>query len=228
MNLVNKIKNRIGYLYRRHIKKEQFLIEVERWFKDKGDLTLRLDYPLSSDSVVLDLGGYHGDFAADIHAKYGCSVYIFEPVPEFYDHCVNRFRGNTKIQCFNYGLSSADGWLDISLADNASSFASPHAKGKTERVEVRSIIPTILALGITRIDLMKINIEGGEFDILQELVSSNYIGKITNLQIQFHDFFDDAAEKRSKLRNLFRLTHTETWNYEFVWENWELKGADRQ
>ena len=33
--------------------------DVDRWFGDNGDHTLRLDYPLNEDSVVLDLGGYH-------------------------------------------------------------------------------------------------------------------------------------------------------------------------
>ena len=34
--------------------------DVDRWFADRGDQTLRLDYDLNENSVVLDLGGYHG------------------------------------------------------------------------------------------------------------------------------------------------------------------------
>src|SRR6185503_2423194 len=45
--------------------------------------TLRLDYPLSLRSVVLDAGGYKGEWAAAIAAKYGCVVHVFEPVEEF-------------------------------------------------------------------------------------------------------------------------------------------------
>lgn len=225
MILFEKIKNKIIYLNNRYIKRDHFLLEVDRWFKDKGDQALRLAYPLSADSVVFDLGGYHGDFAADIHAKYSCAVYIFEPVPKFYNKCVNRFAGNSKITCFNYGLASVDGWLDIGLADNASSFESPHAKGNTERVEIRSIVPCINSLGITKIDLMKINIEGGEFDVLPALIDSGLIKNIDNLQVQFHNFIDNAAEKRNELRRSLQQTHIETWNYEFVWENWKIKGA---
>ena len=128
MNLLSKFKNKLAFKYRRYVLREPFLIEVERWFKDKGDDTLRLDYPLTSDSVVFDVGGYQGDFAADIHEKYGCTVYIFEPVLEFYQSCVERFKGNNKIICFNYGLASVNGSLEIGLADNASSFDSPHTR----------------------------------------------------------------------------------------------------
>jgi len=228
MKLTKKIKNKIHHLYKLHVKKEKFLVEVHRWFKDKGDMTLRLDYPLTPSSVVFDLGGYHGDFAADIHEKYGCTVYIFEPVSEFFQICVDRFKGNGKIHCFKYGLSATDTWMDIGLAENASSFQSPHTSGKMERVEIRSIIPCIRELGVDSIDLMKINIEGGEFEVLDAMIDSNYTDNITNLQIQFHNFVENAEEKRNALRKKLNSTHIETWNYEFVWENWKIKDTQSQ
>lgn len=224
MNPIKRITNKITYLHKKFIKRDLFVLEIDRWFKDKGDETLRLDYPLTTESLVFDLGGYQGDFAADIHGKYGCKVYIFEPVPEFYDKCVKRFSGNPKIRCFNYGLASVDSWMDIGLAENASSFESPHAKGKTERVEIRSIASCINSLDIKKIDLMKINIEGGEFDVLPALIESKLIENIDNLQVQFHNFIDNAAEKRTALRLSLNHTHVETWNYEFVWENWRSRG----
>ena len=53
----------------------------KEWFADNGDKTLRLDYPLTSDSIVFDLGGYKGDWASSIYEKYKCNIYIFEPIP---------------------------------------------------------------------------------------------------------------------------------------------------
>lgn len=57
-----------------------FQREVRRWFRDKGDSTLRLDYPLDAESIVLDVGGYKGDFTALIHEKFNCRVFVFEPL----------------------------------------------------------------------------------------------------------------------------------------------------
>lgn len=211
------------FLYRRFILREPFLLQISRWFKDKGDETLRFDYPLSQESIVFDVGGYQGDFAAELNERFGCKVYIFEPVPEFYQRCVNRFIDNKKIVCFNYGLSSTDGWLDISLAANASSFSSPHATGETQKVQIRSIVECIKELEINKIDLMKINIEGGEFDVLPEIIKSGEIKKIQFLQVQFHNFVNDASALRTAIRNQLNYTHNEMWNYEFVWESWKLK-----
>lgn len=224
MNFISKIKNKLALLYRRYILREPFLQEVARWFKDKGDSTLRLDYPLTQESVIFDLGGYHGDFAAAIHEKYGCKVYVFEPVLEFYQKCVNRFQGNQKIICLNYGLSSVDSWLDIGLAENASSFVSPQDKGAVQKVQLRSVVTCILELGIKQIDLMKINIEGGEFDVLLSMIESGDIRKVKYLQVQFHNFVGQAEERRADIRRQLENTHTEMWNYEFVWESWKLKG----
>lgn len=223
MSLVSKIKTRLGLMYRRHIKREPFLIEVERWFSDRGDETLRLNYPLNAQSIVFDIGGYLGDFAAEIHKRYGCTVYIFEPVAEFHRQCVARFLGNPKIVCLNYGLSSSDGFFNIGLADNASSFDSPHATGAVQRVEVRSVVNCIKELEIVQIDLMKINIEGGEFDVIPALITSGDISRIRHLQVQFHNFIDKAVSRRELIRNDLAQTHDEAWNYEFVWESWSRK-----
>lgn len=227
MNFLLKVKDKMIFLYRRYILRDLFLLEVARWFRDRGDEVLRLDYPLTNESIVFDLGGYHGDFAAAIHERYGCKVYVFEPVPEFHQMCVTRFLSNNKIVCLNYGLSSTDGWLDIGMAENASSFSSPLAKGALQRVQVRSVVECIRDLGVDRIDLMKINIEGGEFDILPAIVESGDIRKLQYLQVQFHNFVDHAAKRRAAIRAQLAYTHTEMWNYDFVWESWKLKGGTR-
>ncbi|MGZ8983219.1 MAG: FkbM family methyltransferase [Methylotenera sp.] len=221
MKLISKIQNKLGILYRRYILREPFLLEAARWFKDKGDENLRLEYPLTQESIVFDIGGYHGDFAAAIYERYRCKVYVFEPVPEFYQKCITRFLGNQKIVCLNYGLSSVDGWLDIGLAENASSFASPYAKGDMQRVRVRSVVNCIRELGADQIDLMKINIEGGEFDVVPAIIESGDIEKIQYLQIQFHNFINDADNRRAMIRAKLTNTHAEMWNYDFVWESWK-------
>jgi FkbM family methyltransferase len=213
----------LNFLYRRYFLRDPFLREIDRWFNDKGDETLRLTYPLTAESIVFDLGGYHGDFAAAVNSRYGCKVYVFEPVPEFYKRCVDRFHGNSKIACFNFGLSSADGMLDIGLVENSSSFSSPHAQGVMLQVHVRSIVEYIRELGVARIDLMKINIEGSEFDILPAIIKSGDIDKVQHLQIQFHNFVDCAVEQRDTIRSVLNHTHAEMWNYDFVWESWRRK-----
>lgn len=224
MMYTQKISRKLNTLYRRFILRDRFLMEASRWFMDRGDETLRLDYPLNQDSVVFDLGGYKGDFAYEISKKFGCKIFVFEPVLDFHEMCVDRFKGNKSITCMNYGLSSRSGHLDINLSENSSSFFSATgSEGGKQRVKIESIADCIRKLEIKRISLMKINIEGGEFDVLPELIASGDIARIDYLQIQFHNFVADAAKRRAEIRATLLETHKEMWNYDFVWESWERK-----
>lgn len=219
--LLPRLARKVGYYYRLLVKRDPFLWTVRRWFRDKGDETLRLDYPLTAQSVVLDVGGYRGDFADAIHRRYGCHVYVFEPVHEYYMACVGRFDRQPKIQCFNFGLGATDAVLPISIKADGSSLMLVNQGLPVEHVRVRSVADVLKELHVNHIDLVKINIEGGEFDLLPAFIQSGWITKTNYLQIQFHNFVPDAVEKRQRIREALCLTHEEMWNYEFVWESWK-------
>ena len=70
---------------------------------------------------------------------------------------------------------------------------------------------------------MKINIEGGEYPILLHMISEKKLSVVDNYQIQFHNFIDNANELRNKIIEGLSKTHTRTWCYTFVWENWKRK-----
>lgn len=221
--MLQKFRRKLVNLFRLYIRRDPLLVNAKRWFSDRGDVLLRLEYPLNQSSIVIDVGGYLGDFAQDIYNKYGCRVYLFEPVAEFYQECVKRFEGNSSILCFNYGLSATSRFLDIALEDNASSFENVRAGIKTQVAQLRTVTEVLEELGLENIDLIKINIEGGEFELLPALIESGFIKNIRYLQVQFHDFIKDAADKRLQIRQLLDKTHREMWNYDFVWESWELR-----
>ena len=222
MHLLRVFKRKLRTAYRRYVQRDPLLLEADRWVRDRGDTTLRLDYALDASSTVLDLGGYQGDFTAAIHERYGCRVFVFEPVQAFHEACERRFAANSVITCLRFGLASVDAEMDIALDADASSLLRRPA-GKRERIRMRSISGFLRESGIDRIDLLKINIEGGEFDVLPALIESGDIGRVAELQVQFHDFVPDAVARRDEIRSWLSRTHEETWNYVFVWENWRRR-----
>ena len=206
-------------------KKEQLKLQKERckpWFKVNGDNTLRLDYPLSKDSIVFDLGGYKGDFANSIYEKYNCMIYVFEPVTSFFSTIKERFASNDKVKVYPFGLSDTNKELFIS---NSADGSSVFLKTKdSEKIELKSILQFIEDNNITTVDLIKINIEGGEYEVLESLLKSNKIKIFKNLQIQFHDFIiENAQERMENIQKQLEKTHEITYQYEFVWENWKIK-----
>jgi FkbM family methyltransferase len=189
-----------------------------RWFRDRGDETLRLNYPLDRNSVVLDCGGFEGDWAAAIHERYGSEVFVFEPVAAFLEQIRRRFEGNPKIHPVGYGLHSRNERCSIFLAGNASSTFGSDAQA--ESIELRDVAEALPALGIQRVALAKINIEGGEYELLDRLINSGLVERFDHLQVQFHRFVPGADERRSRIREALRRTHQLAYDYEFIWESW--------
>ena len=69
---------------------------------------------------------------------------------------------------------------------------------------------------------MKINIEGAEYELLTRLIEVGLVKNIKNIQIQFHNFSCDSRVHMEEIQRVLGQTHRLTYQYEFVWENWEL------
>lgn len=196
-------------------------VRVRPWVKINGDKTLRLNYDLNTNSTVFDLGGYEGQWASDIFSKYQCTIYVFEPYTDYAEGIEERFKANNKIKLFKFGLGKDDKKELLYINNNASS--AFRKKGQPFPIEIKKASTFINNNNISHIDLIKINIEGGEYDLLQELIEADMIKNIKNLQIQFHDFVPDAFNKMKHIQRQLAVTHQLTYHFEFVWENWELK-----
>ena len=213
--------NKLSFWWSVYILRDEFSRTASKWFSDRGDLKLRLSYPLTKDSIVVDLGAYKGDFAYDINRKYDCYVYCFEPVSKFYLNCKKRFDSNKKIKCFDYGLSNANGSCLISNEANASSLIKNNKSSDCEIVNIKQFEQAMEDLQIKHIDLLKINIEGSEFLLLPHIINSSLIKNISNIQVQFHAFYPNAKGLRNQIQEQLSKTHKISWNYPFIWESWE-------
>lgn len=223
MKYVINIYRKLFFLLKVFILRDSFYQNIYRWNRDNGDKRLRFNYPLNTKSIVFDVGGYIGDYSEEINKKFGCKVYLFEPVPTFFNICSRRFRDNKSIVCLKYGLSSHSNFIDICLDDNASSFKRFNPGHEIQKAELKDICEVFNEFKLKKIDLIKINIEGGEFDLLPAIINSGLINKIEFIQIQFHNFIKDSNNKRDEIRESLKKTHEEIWCYDFVWESWRAK-----
>jgi FkbM family methyltransferase len=198
---------------------------AREWRAVRGDQTLRLDYDLSRDSTVLDVGGFEGQWCSDIVAMYGCRVHVFEPVPEYAERIRRRFARNPRVTVHQFGLSSKDQTVTASLAEDATSHV--RGNGNTVPIELRDACAVLEDLSYPEVDLMKVNIEGGEYELLAHLIDKGMIKRIRDLQVQFHVFVPDAVEKLEELRVRLAETHYPTYQFYFVWESWRRRDDAR-
>lgn len=216
-----KIRNRLKFYYKLFIRREKSACDYLRWVRDHGDETLRLNYPLTSDSVVFDVGGFCGDWAEKMAVLYDPNIYVFEPIQSNVQHINAKLSHNRKIHVYNFGLSDRDEFTKMALLDDGTSAFK--AADEEVGVELRDIQGVLDELSLPQIDLMKINIEGGEYPLLQRIIDTNTIKNVIDIQIQFHDFVPEAKAKHQNIRNQLMHTHYITYDYEFVWENWKRR-----
>lgn len=191
------------------------------WFRDEGDKTLRVQYDLNESSVVFDLGGYEGQWSSDIFSRYCCSIHIFEPVEDFWVKIQSRFSRNKKIAIHRFGLSNETVRTRIYLGEDATSIFK--VTPESREISLVKASDFLEESGIRKIALMKINIEGGEYDLLEHLIDTGLVMNIRNIQVQFHDFVTDAEKRMNSIQAKLKRTHILTYQYPFVWENWNAK-----
>jgi FkbM family methyltransferase len=195
---------------------------VASWWANGGDAALRYSYDLHEDSLVLDVGGYTGAWAAEIFARYACRITVFEPVPAYSASMRERFRHNKKIAVRSAGLGGESSYSMISVCEDSSSLYTEAAD--RVRVEIMDVAEWFASEGVTQVDLIKINIEGGEYGLLERLIETRLIESIRFIQVQFHRCGHDPVRRMQGIKARLRETHKPQYEYEFVWESWERKG----
>ena len=177
----------------------------------------QLDYPLSSESIVVEVGGWRGEWATKIAELYDPWILIFEPIHEYYEACLKRFENNSKVAVVHEGLGSADSKGVISKMEQASSlFLTSSMMESVEIDDAAFALPPV-------VDLLSLNCEGAEFRILPRLIETGRVRDVVNVQIQFHKLYMDADTHRDLIREKLALTHSESWCVPWGWESWRRR-----
>jgi hypothetical protein len=121
-----------------------------------------------------------------------------------------------------FGLGGETRRLSIAIADDASSVmhALPSAAG-TE-IEIRDLVEYLDEQRTRHVDLMKLNIEGAEYELLERVLGGGRAGMFGRILVQFHDELPDAEQRADAIGAALAETHELVWRVPFVWESWRL------
>ncbi len=205
-----------------HPWRKVFFRSFDRYLEDQKEKS-RLDFDdIGPNAVVFDFGGFEGNWAAGMHARYGCKVEVFEPHPVFAARLVERFSDTPAITVHDFALGRNDGTLDLSDDGDASSAVQSNP-GAAVQGKIKSAASFFSENDFADIALMKINIEGGEYDLLPALAECNLLPKTRLLQLQFHLFEKSHISLRETIVSMIGQTHRSDWSYPFVWEQWSRR-----
>jgi FkbM family methyltransferase len=179
----------------------------------------RYHYPeITPQSTIVDVGAYNGVWALEMAKKYGCTVLAFEPVHKFWLEASARCSMYPNIILAHAGLGDRYRQVEFGVQDNSSGeFA-----GSAER-EIVTIHPCDILENMPQFPLIKINIEGGEFALLEDILAKGRANWFRNLQIQFHTCAPDWQARYHAIAAGLSKTHELTWRTPFIWENWRLR-----
>ena len=223
---------RTAYMRRRERKDldhfERSMLELHYYSRAMSDMRrdmerrpdLLVDADLDGRSIVFDVGAYHGEWSEVISARYGATIYAFEPDPTSFPLLAARLGGRPGVTVLDYGLGSADATAELALAGLGSSVFGADAPLGTRAVQIRDVVAVLAELDLERIDLLKVNIEGGEYDLLERLVGSAWLPRIRQVMVQFHEWHPKAYRRRRRIRRALRRTHRQVWCYPWIWELW--------
>ena len=168
---------------------------------------------LNSSSVVLSFGiGEDMSFDMELYSLGVRKIHLFDPTPKSIAF-VKDSNIPEDIKFFNYGILSDDQYQKFYLPKNdnfvsASVIQHPNLKDNFVNVEFKKLATIMKELNIRDIDLLKMDIEGSEFDVLENILHSEIYP--TQICVEYHPRFFDNGRKllKDSIENLLGNGYT--------------------
>lgn len=161
--------------------------------------------------VVVDVGANIGDYAALAMAEVGdrLDLVCVEPSPASFGQLQSRLHGEN-VRLVNIGLGERSGEAQLYADAPGSSWSSLYDRRiagsrslvKTEIVQMSTLAQLSDQLGLGTIDLLKVDVEGGELAVLQGAAPLIEASRIRAIQFEFGGTHLDS---RTYLRDFFEL-----------------------
>ena len=142
---------------------------------------------LRPSSLVLDLGLHKGQFSKFVISEYGCFVIGLEANPCLFE----RLELFPKGKFLNFAVNNLDSPVVFNVSNNPEASSVLEEMAQSFGASVQVTVPGITLdslfekYSITQVDLLKVDIEGSEFDMLM-VVSKETLAKVAQITVEFH------------------------------------------
>ncbi len=145
---------------------------------------------LSADSVIVDVGlGEDVSFSRSLMEAYRCRVHGFDPTPRAIAYV--KSLACESLLVHEFGVSGGSGRAVFYLPNNEShvsgSLIAEQHVGRTQiEVNLLGMKDVLRTIGADRIDVLKVDIEGAEYDLLASAEFRDCAHSVGILCIEFH------------------------------------------
>jgi len=182
----------------KYIKKD-ISIDVERYGNSHSAWTF---YPelLNENSIVYSFGvGDDISFDLALINNFELCIHAFDPTPRSVDW-INSQKLPQEFKFHPVGLADYNGKAKFNPPQNpehisATMLPRPETSNLSYKVEVRSLKSIMIELGHRQVDLLKMDIEGAEYQVIDHMKAKNI--KPAQLLIGFHHHFENVGAKKT-------------------------------
>jgi FkbM family methyltransferase len=184
--------------------------EKVKWFGDKyAGFYVAPRLLEGRRGIIYSFGvGTNISFDLELIDGFDCDVFAFDPTPKSIEWIKNQ-KLPANFNFYEFGIDKKDGMVEFYLPDNpdhvsATVFSeSPVKKTKVVTVPMKSFGSIINELGHTQIDVLKLDIEGSEYDVLNFVLESGVA--IRQILIEFHHRMPYIKDGLNKTKNSVEL-----------------------
>lgn len=149
---------------------------------NKGFTWRYIEGSLNAQSNVFSFGaGTDISFEEQLIERYGCTVNLFDPTPQAVEFVVPRARKQPHLRFFPIGIYSRDAIVRFYKADEpgSGSLSTENLrKGKAFLdAPVRRLLSIMRSKDLSRLDYLKLDVEGAEYGVIDDLLFSGVIVK---------------------------------------------------
>lgn len=220
MDLIYRIYRKVGMLLNTNTVGHY---QRKYWTDSGKEETLRYKDILMPGDIVFDLGAFEGEFTEKT-LKEGVNYYLFDTNPDMIEILNKKFINNSNVHIFPFGLGDKNitGESTKSILPWASAGASFKPSDGSNFI-IRKFSEFVNEMNISRVDLLKSNIEGGEYPLFNHMNEIDFIKNIKSIQVQPHDFNNEATIDLLNMHKIMHKTHDLEKSYPFVWDFWKRK-----
>ena len=182
---------------------------------------LVIDFDVRDDAVIFDVGAYLGQWSQRVLARSCATVYAFEPNPTVQARLHQQLDAFPTATILDYGLGAWDTQAPLTLSGPGSTLYADSSPHGDRTVEVRDILGVLDELELDHLDIMKLNIEGSEYDVLERLADTDWLPRIGVVLVQFHEWMPASHRRRRAIRRALHRSHRLVWDFPWVWEMWQ-------
>ncbi|MBC8488922.1 MAG: FkbM family methyltransferase [Bacteroidetes bacterium] len=190
---------------RKFLKKEfipnvKNLYQIWRFGSEYGGWDVAID-EINKDSIIYSFGiGDDATFDLAMIDKFDLTIHAFDPTPKSIDY-VEKQNLPKNFIFHKYGIANFDGEVNFNPPENPNNISHtildrPSTKNLAITVPVKRLSTIMTELGHQKIDVLKMDIEGAEYIVIEDLINSEI--RPQQILVEIHHRFKNFGVRKTK------------------------------